>query len=120
MQYRITLTNIGKKLISKTFSMTCTLHKSGDIHDIHGSRYGALRLANIRKHLQTLVRNIGGSEIRLNGTERKICALGLALAYAVEKSRFADIRKSDDSAFETHDKLYFEPQIYAKNHYLAP
>ena len=74
----IGLTDVGEKLVSKSFSLAGSLHETGDVHDVHSGRDNALRLAHVRKHLQPLVRNVRRAKIRLDCTERKVRALGLA------------------------------------------
>lgn len=82
----IGLTDVGEKLVSKSFSLAGSLHETGDVHDVNSGRDNALRLAHVRKHLQPLVRNVRRAEVRLYRAERKIGALGLARAHAVEQS----------------------------------
>ena len=73
-----------------------TIPATVDIVDIAGLVKGASK----GEGLEALVRDIGGAEVRLNGAEREIGALGLARADTIEKGGFSDVRKSDYTAFE--------------------
>lgn len=78
MKDGVSLSDVGKKLVSKSFTFAGTFDETGDVHDVHSGRHDALRLAHVRKHLQPLVRYVGGAEVRLYRAERKIGALSLA------------------------------------------
>ena len=54
------------------------VYNSGDINYIHRCRNGSLRLAKLGQCIQTTIRDICRTKVRLYGTERKIGALGLA------------------------------------------
>ena len=99
VKYGIALANICKELITKTFPVRSTLNQTGYVHNVHRGRDGPLGFADLRQDLKPLVGHIGRAEIGLYGAERKIGALGLTRAYAVEKSRFSYIRKTYNSTF---------------------
>ena len=71
----IGLPDICKKLITKAFTLAGSLHEAGDVHDVHSRRNHALWLAEVCEGLKSLVRDICGTEIRLNGAEREIGTL---------------------------------------------
>ena len=103
--------DVGQELVAQAFSFTGPFDKTGDVDDVDRGRNGPFRLADVRQDFQPLVRNIGRSEVRLDGAEREIGALGFTGADAVEKGGFADVRKADDSAFETHVQLYYGKDV---------
>ncbi len=78
MQDGIALADVGKELVAQPLSPAGALDKARNVHNIHSGRDGALRFAYLREDIKPPVGNIGGAEIRLDGTERKIGALGLA------------------------------------------
>ena len=100
MKDGVALADVREELIAKAFSAAGSLNETCDIHDIHRCRDGSLGFTYVRKHLQALVRHVGGAQVRLYCTERKVGALGLAAAHAVEKRRFTYIRQPDYSAFK--------------------
>ena len=99
MQDGVGLADIGQKLVAQALPAGSPLHQAGNIHNFHGSGNGTLGLANVREHLQALVRHIGGTHIGVDGAERKIGALGLPGAYTVKQGGFANVGQSDDSTF---------------------
>ena len=100
MEDGVRLPDIGKELVAKTFPLAGPLDEAGDVDDFHRGGDGPLRLADLRQHLQAPVRHVGGTDVRFNGAEREIGALGLAGADTVEQGGFPDVRESDDTAFE--------------------
>ena len=106
MEDRIGLADIGQELVAEAFAFAGAPYEAGYINDIDCCRDCPFRLAHFGQHLKPLVRDVGGSEIRLDCTEREVGALGLAGAYAIEECRFADVRQSDDSTFKRHILLF--------------
>ena len=100
VQDGIGLAYVGQELVTETLALAGTLHQAGDVDYVDRGRDGALRLAEVRQGLQPLVRHVGGAEVRLNGTEREIGALGLSGAYTVEEGGFTDVRQTDYTAFQ--------------------
>ena len=84
VQDGVGLADVGQELVAQPLALGSALHQAGDIHNLHRGGDGALGLANLRKHLQALVRNIGGPHVGVDGTEREIGALGLPGAYTVK------------------------------------
>ena len=76
--------DVREELVSETLSLGSALHQTGDVHDFHRGGNGALGLADLRKDLQALVRHIGGADIRFDGAERVVGALGLPGTDAVK------------------------------------
>ena len=86
MKDGVGLADIGEKLVSEAFSLAGALDESGDVHNVHCRRHYALGFTHVRKYFKPLVRHVCGSKVRLNRAERKIGALGLSGADAVEQS----------------------------------
>ena len=84
VQDGVGLTDVGQELVAQALALGSALHQAGDIHDLHRGRNGALGLADLRKHLQALVRNVGGTHVGVDGAEREVGALGLPGAYTVK------------------------------------
>ncbi len=84
VQDGVCLANIGQELVAQALPAGSPLHQAGNVHDFHGGGNGALGLANVREHLQALVRHIGGTHIGVDGAEREIGALGFPGAHTVK------------------------------------
>ncbi len=91
------LTDIGKELVSKSLSFGCTFYKTCDVNELDDSRCYFLGLIEISELLQTLVRNRHDADIRVNGTERIVCALCSCFGQGIEKCTFSDVRKAHDT-----------------------
>ena len=85
MEDGIRFTNICKKLVSKAFSLACSLDKSSNVNYVDRGRNYALGLAHVGKDLQPLVRYIGGSQVGFYRTEGEIGALGFSGTDAIEQ-----------------------------------
>ena len=102
VQDGVALADVGEELVAQALSAARTPHQTGDIDDIHRGRDRALGFTDIGKHLQALVGDVGGAEVRLDGAEREIGALGLPGADAVEEGGLAYVGQADDTALEGH------------------
>ena len=100
VQYGIGLADVGQELVAEAFALAGALHQAGDVDNVDRGRDGTLGLAEVRKGLQTFVRNVGGAEVGLYGAEGEIGALSFPGAYTVEEGGFTYVRQSDDSAFQ--------------------
>ena len=85
MKDGVRLPYVRQELVAQTLALAGALDQTGYIDYVHGGRHHALRLAHFGQNLKPLVRNIGGTEVRLDGTEREIGALGLPGTHAVEQ-----------------------------------
>ena len=97
MNNSINLTDICQELISKSLSFGCTFYKTCDVNELDDSRCYFLGLIEISELLQTLVRNRHDADIRVNGTERIVCALCSCFGQGIEKCTFSDVRKAHDT-----------------------
>ena len=65
----INLTDICKKLVSKTFSFGCTFYKTCDIYKLNRCRNDLFGVIHLTKHIQTFIRYSNNAHIWINGTE---------------------------------------------------
>ena len=100
VQDGVGLADVGQELVAETFTLAGALHQAGDVDYVDRGRDGAFRHAELRQGLQPLVGHVGGAEVRLDGAEGEIGALGLSGAYTIEEGGFTDVRQSDDTAFQ--------------------
>ncbi len=94
---------MGEKLIAQTFSLRGATHEACDIDEGEPCRHHLARLCDRSKPVKARVGDGDLADIRLDGAERIIGGLGRrARSQRVEQGGLADIRQSDDAAFETH------------------
>ena len=102
VEYRISFADVCEELVAETLALRRAFDQSGDIDDFDSRRDNAFGVAHLDELVQTVVRNSNNANIRFDGAEREICRLRLGVAEAVEESGFADVRETDDPAFESH------------------
>ena len=72
----IRLTDIGKELVSQTFTFAGTLYQTGDIYDLHRrGNHTAFGFTDLTQFNQPLVRHRDHTYVRFNGAEREIRTL---------------------------------------------
>ncbi len=98
-------TDVGKELVSKTFSPARTFDQARDVHDLDRGGDGPFRVADVCQDAQASIRHRSGADVRFDGAEGKVRRLRLRGADAVEEGRFADVGQSHDSAFQSHFSL---------------
>ena len=92
MSNRIDLTNIGEKLIAQPFAFGRTAHQTGNIDKAQAGGNAIGRLGDIGQPVQPPIGHGNITDIRFNGTERKICRLRTGgFGQRVEQRRFANI-----------------------------
>ena len=79
MDYGVCLPDIGKKLIAETLAFARAFDKPGNIYNLHCRGHYASRITDFYKPVQTLVRHRYHPDIRLYGTEWKVCRLGFGV-----------------------------------------
>ena len=57
MDNSVCLTDIGKELVSQSFTLTCTFYQSGDIYDFYGCRNNPLGMYQFCQRIQTFIGN---------------------------------------------------------------
>ncbi len=72
------LPDVRKELVSEAFTLARSLYESGDVHNLHGGRHKAARVAEFVKSVEPLVGHDGGSYVRVDGAEGEVRALRLA------------------------------------------
>ena len=100
----ITLANVGKELIAKTFTLARSCNETGDIDKFDSSGHDAFGLNNLRELLQAGIRHFNNAYIGFNGAERIVLSGDTRFCERVEDRGFADIGKADDAAFQAHDE----------------
>ena len=96
-------TDVGQKLVAKTFTFGRAFHQARDIHELHGGRQDALRFDDFSQLVQTRIGHRYDTGVRLNGTEGEVGRFNTRFGERIEQGGFADVGQTDDTAFESHD-----------------
>ena len=75
VQDGVALADVGQELVAEALAAAGAAHQTGDVDDVDRGRDRALGLADLGKHLQALVRDVGGAEVGFDRAEREIGAL---------------------------------------------
>ena len=70
MNNGIHLTDVGKELVSQTFSLGSAFDQAGNVHKFDDGRSGFFGMIEVRQKLQTGVGNGHDSHIGVDGAER--------------------------------------------------
>ena len=69
MNDRINLTDVSQELVTKTFTLRCSLYQSGNIHKLNCSMYYFSRMMHLCQNIQALVRNRHDTNVWLDRAE---------------------------------------------------
>jgi len=98
----VDLTDVGQKLVAQPLALRSTGHQTGDVDELHGGRYHLLRLDDLGQRKQPRIRHRHDADIGLDGAEGEVGRGNASLGQGIEKSRFSDVWKADDTAFDAH------------------
>jgi len=99
MDYSVTLTDVTKEFVAKTFALACALYQSGNVYNLASSRNNTSRMYYLCELCQSLVRNGDNAKVWLDSTERKVGSLCFSTRQAVEKSRLTYVRQTYYTTF---------------------
>src|SRR5690606_12350609 len=99
------LADVGEELVAQTFTLGGSRHQAGDIDKLHGGGEDALRLHDLRQHVQAGVGHGHQAGVRLDGAEGEVLGCDASLGQRIEKCGLADVGKTDNAAFDTHDEI---------------
>ncbi len=108
MGYCIGLPNICKKLIAQTLTLRRAGHQSSDVDKLHGGGDLSLRFYDGRDLVLARVGDSDNAGIGLDGTERKVFRVDTGAGKRIKQRRLANIRQSNDAAFNSHDVSFPE------------
>jgi len=77
--------------------------ESGDIDEFDDRGNGFFRFRDVDQRLQPRIRHFDDPDVRLYRAKRVVLRRNAGLGQRIEQGGLADIRQTDDSAFETHD-----------------
>ena len=95
--------DVGEELVAKAFALRCALHQTRNVHKLHRRRHHLLRLHDVGQLIEPLVGHFHNAAIRLDGAERIVLRRDTRLGQRVKEGGFADVRKTDDAALDSHD-----------------
>ena len=75
MDNRIALADVRKELIAESLPLRRAFYESRNVDKLNDRRCDLLRMVQVSKQLQTLVRNRNNPDIRVDRAERIVCSL---------------------------------------------
>jgi hypothetical protein len=103
MRDGVNLADVGEKLIAETLPFRCAAHQAGDIDECEPRRHDLFGLGELGEFVEARIGNRNLADIGLNGAERIVRRLrGRRFGQRVEQRGLADVRQTNNSAFETH------------------
>jgi hypothetical protein len=105
MRDGIDFADMGQELVTQSLAFRSPGDQSGNVDELEGCRQYPLRPDDLGQLRQTRIRYRHHPGIGLDGAERKIGRSDSGFGQGIEKSRFTDIRQSDDTAFDSHKYL---------------
>ena len=100
---RVDLADVAEELVAEPLAFGRAFHEPCDIHEGEPRRHDLGGLRKLGQHVETRIRHRDLADIRLDGAERIVRSLRRRrFGQRIEERRLADIRQSDDAAFEAH------------------
>ncbi len=95
--------DVGEELVAEAFTLRCAAHEAGDVDEGDAGRDDFLGAGDRRQLLHARIRHGDFAGVRLDRAEGIVRCLRLRrLGQRVEEGGLADIRQTDDTAFEAH------------------
>jgi hypothetical protein len=99
----IDFADIGEELVAEAFTLRGAAHEAGDVDEGDAGRDDFLGAGDRGQLLHARIGHGDFAGVRLDGAERIVRRLRLRrLGQRVEEGGLADIRQTDDTAFEAH------------------
>ena len=99
----IDLPDVCKKLVAEALALARSGHQSGDIDEFELGMDRLRRLGQLCQVVEPRIGHRDSSDIRFDGAERVVGGLrSLRFGQCIEQCRLADVRQSDNPAFEAH------------------
>ena len=82
----VAFSDVGQELVAEALALAGALHQTSNVHKLHRRGHCGLGAGKVCEDLQSAVWDGHDAHIRLNGAERKVGCLSLAiLAHGVEE-----------------------------------
>jgi hypothetical protein len=99
----IDLADIGEELVAEPFTLRGAAHEAGNVDEGDARRNELLRPGDVGELPHARVGDGDLAGVRLDGAEGIVRRLRRRrLRERIEEGRFADVRQTDDTAFEAH------------------
>ena len=95
----ICLADVAKKLVAKSFTLTCAFHESGDIHNLTCCGHYSSWMYQFCQFCKSFVRYCNHAHIGFDSTKRKISCLSLCARQTIEKCGLSHIWESNNTTF---------------------
>lgn len=102
---RVGFANVGEELVAQAFAFRSALDDACDVDEGDGGRHDLLRVHELGKHRQTVIRQWHDAGVRFDGGERIVFRQYVVTGQCVEHGGLADVRQSDDSDSKRHGSL---------------
>ena len=99
---RISLANIGQKLVTQALALRRAGHKARDVYEFDNRRLHALRLDDARQGVQSRIGHLNDTDVRLDGAEGIVFSSDARFGQRVKEGGLAHIGQPDNAALQTH------------------
>ena len=94
----VALADMTKELVAKAGTLTCTLHQTRNVHELHDGGGLFVGLPDLSQLVQPLVRHCHDAGVRLDGAEGIVCSFSIfGGGDGVEQSGLAHVGQADDT-----------------------
>ena len=93
----VRVADVGEELVAQSFAFRRAFDQSGDIDDFDGGRNHPLGFVDLGQPDEPPVGDGDYAHVGFDGAKGKVRRLRLRVGQAVEKGRFADVRKTHDA-----------------------
>ena len=93
----VRVADVGEELVAQSFAFRRAFDQSGDIDDFDGGRNHPLGFVDLGQPDEPPVGDGDYAHVGFDGAKGKVSRLRLRVGQAVEKGRFADVRKTHDA-----------------------
>ena len=91
MDNGIYFTDVGQKLVAKTFAFGCALYQTCNVNKFDNSRGDFVRVIHFSQCIQTSIWNCNSTDIWLNGAEWVVCRLCTCVGDRIKKGALANV-----------------------------
>src|SRR4029077_13308893 len=99
MYDRVSLTDVGEELVTKSLAFSRSLDETRDVDELHDRRHRLLWLNYSRELAEPRVRHLALADVRLDGAKGIVGRFRFGGSQRIEQCRFADVGEADDTQF---------------------
>ena len=91
------LADVRQELVAQALALGGTLHKAGDVHELHRGRHDAARMHDVGELLETAVWHVDNAHVGLDGGKGVVGGEAALLGEGREQGGLADVGQADDT-----------------------